>query len=127
MAAGNRMADTSGTAGVGQKNKEIKYVAAAIIKNDEPLLIMTLRKGATIFTSASKRFNEFNKAVIKVMTRKILKSSLAATKLAENILINPLIGLPVRAVTTKNVPITEGTTTFARNIIVIIITMTPSK
>lgn len=88
---------------------------------------MTLRKGATIFTSASSLFNEFSRAVMNVITRKILNSSWAATKLAEKILMKPWIGLPVMAVTTAKVPITDGTTTLARKIIVMMMTRTLIK
>ncbi|MNU00199.1 hypothetical protein D3C72_2432700 [compost metagenome] len=69
-------------------------------------------------TSACKVLSELSRAVMKVMTRKILKSSLAATKLAEKMPIRALIGLPVMASTTRKVPMTDGTTTLARRIIV---------
>ena len=63
-------------------------------------------------------FSEFNKAVIKAMTRKMLKSSLAATKLAPKTLPTASSGFPVQARTTKKVATIEGTRTLARNIIV---------
>ena len=43
----------------------------------------------------------YKRQVMKVMTRKMLKSSLAATKLAEKMPISALIGLPVMASTTR--------------------------
>src|SRR5690554_831918 len=89
--------------------------------------VITFLNGATIFTSASMAFNELRSAVMNVMTRKILNNSLAATKLAEKMPMSPLIGLPVMANTTRNVPMTDGTTTLARLIMVKMITITLIK
>ncbi|MNJ57399.1 hypothetical protein D3C77_529870 [compost metagenome] len=86
--------------------------------NDEWPPRITRRNGCTMRTSACKVFREFSRAVMKVMTRKMLNNSLAATKLAEKMPISALIGLPVMASTTRKVPITDGTTTLARKIIV---------
>lgn len=124
MAAGSRIADTSGTAGVGQKNSEITYVQRAMMMNDECPPRITRRNGCTMRTSACSVLSALSRAVMKVITRKILKSSLAATKLAEKIPISALIGLPVMASTTRKVPITDGTTTLARRIIVRMIAAT---
>ncbi|MNT74303.1 hypothetical protein D3C72_2131110 [compost metagenome] len=66
-------------------------------------------------------------AVMNAITRKILNSSLAATRLAENTPPSAETGLPVRAKTTRAVPTMEGTTTLARRIIVSTMTATPDR
>jgi len=89
-----------------------------MIRKDECPPRMTRRNGCTMRTSACRVFNALSSAVMKVITRKMLNSSFAATKLAEKMPIRALIGLPVMASTTRKVPITDGTTTLARRIIV---------
>ena len=79
---------------------------------------ITRRNGCTIRTSACSVLSALSSAVMNVITRKILNSSLAATKLAEKMPISALTGLPVMANTTRKVPMTDGTTTLARKIIV---------
>ncbi len=57
-------------------------------------------------------FSALSSAVMKAITRKILNSSLAATRLAEKDAPSALTGLPVMARITRKVPTIDGTTTF---------------
>ncbi|CFU80774.1 Uncharacterised protein [Bordetella pertussis] len=88
---------------------------------------MTRRKGCTMRTSACSTFSALSSAVMKVITRKILNSSLAATKLAVKMPTSAWMGLPVKASTTRKVPSTDGTTTLARKTIVRMMATTLSR
>ncbi len=88
---------------------------------------MTARNGSTMRMSERSTLSAFNSAVISAMTRKILKSSLAAVKLALKILASAETGLCVQASATRNVAITDGTTTLARQIIVRTMVATPAR
>src|SRR5437867_2799268 len=88
---------------------------------------MTARNGSTIRMSERNTFSAFNNAVISAITRKMLNSSLAAVKLALKMLATAETGLCVHANVTRNVAITDGTTTFARQIMVRTIMATPSR
>lgn len=78
-------------------------------------------------TSACSTFSALSSAVMKVITRKILNSSLAATKLAVKMPTSAWMGLPVKASTTRKVPSTDGTTTLARKTIVRMMATTLSR
>ncbi|EWS63439.1 hypothetical protein Y695_03329 [Hydrogenophaga sp. T4] len=71
--------------------------------------------------------SELSRAVIRAMTRKMLNSSLAATKLAPKMLPTASRGLPVQAKTTRKVATMEGTSTLARNIMVTMMQTTPIR
>ncbi|CFL97065.1 Uncharacterised protein [Bordetella pertussis] len=88
---------------------------------------MTARKGCTMRTSEPSVLSALSRAVMNAMTRNMLKSSLAAMKLALNTAVTPLTMLPPKAMPTSNVPSRDGTTTLARKIIVITMTTTPSR
>src|SRR5438093_2237431 len=88
---------------------------------------MTARNGSTIRMSERNTFSAFNNAVISAITRKMLNSSLAAVKLALKMLATAETGLCVHANVTRNVAITDGTTTFARQIMVRTMMATPSR
>ena len=72
-------------------------------------------------------FRAFSRAVISAITRKMLNSSLAAVKLALNMLPSAVTGLCVHARVTRKVATTDGTTTLARKIIVSTTTATPAR
>src|SRR5437867_13094024 len=88
---------------------------------------MTKRNASTIRMSERNTFSAFNNAVISAITRKMLNSSLAAVKLALKMLATAETGLCVHANVTRNVAITDGTTTFARQIMVRTMMATPSR
>src|SRR5207247_10303742 len=88
---------------------------------------MTARNGSTIRMSERNTFSAFNNAVISAITRKMLNSSLAAVKLEVKMLATAETGLCVHANVTRNVAITDGTTTFARQIMVRTMMATPSR
>ena len=79
---------------------------------------MIARNGCTISTSERSAFKAFNSAVIRAITRKMLNSSLAATKLALKMLETAPTGLPVQASVTTKVATIEGSTTLARSTMV---------
>ena len=95
MAAGSRMAPTSGTAGAGQKNSEMTKVTAASTQKATLPPVMTLRNGWTIRLSLPSRCSAPSIAVIRAMIRKMLNSSPAATSEALNIDPSPSMTLPV--------------------------------
>src|ERR1700728_1814719 len=88
---------------------------------------MTARNGSTMRTSERNTLSALSNAVISAITRKMLNRSLAAVKLALKMLDSAETGLCVQVSVTRNVAITDGTTTFARQIIVSTMTATPSR
>ncbi len=97
------------------------------MKNAEWPFFITTRNGSTMRISERSVFSALSSAVMKAITRKMLNSSLAATRLAEKIPPSADTGLPVSANTTRNVPRIDGTTTLARRIMVMTITATPTR
>ena len=77
--------------------------------------------------SEPRSLSELSSAVISAMIRKMLNSSLAAAMLALNMLPMPVMTLPLQAKATTMVAISEGTTTFARNAMVRMMTSTPAR
>jgi hypothetical protein len=69
-------------AGVGQKNNEITYVTTASTRKLLMPVRITRRKGGTMRRSAPTSRSAPSIAVTKAMIRKMLNSSLAATRLA---------------------------------------------
>ena len=88
---------------------------------------MTVRNGCTISTSERSDFSAFNSEVISAITRKMLNSSLAATKLALKMLPSALTGLWVQTRATAKVATIEGTTTLARRTMVSTTASTPAR
>src|ERR1700730_10967479 len=127
IAAGSSTADTSGTGGVGQKNREKTEGTAESTKKAVWPFVITVRNGCTIRTSERSDFSAFSSEVISAITRKMLNSSLAATKLALKMLPNALTGLWVHTIATAKVAMMEGTTTLARRTIVSTTAITPAR
>jgi len=97
------------------------------MKYDTWPFFITARNGSTMRMSERRPFSALSSAVISAITRKMLKSSLAATKLAPKMLPMAETGLPDQAKATQKVATIDGTTTLARKIIVTTITATPSR
>ena len=93
MATGISTAPISGTAGVGQKNSEMKYVTTASVQNARWPLRMTLRNGATILRSAPISWSAPSIEVTSAMIRKMLNRLTAATRLALKIAAIPVTRL----------------------------------
>lgn len=127
IATGIRTAPTSGTAGVGQKNSEITYVTTARMMKLVVPVRMTRRNGVTIRRSAPISRSAPSIAVTSAMIRKMLNSSLAATRLALKIDDRPVITLPENAHAVSIVAVTAGTTMFLRMAMVARMTTMPAR
>jgi hypothetical protein len=127
MATGMSTAPTSGTAGVGQKNNEITYVTTASTRKLLVPVRITRRKGVTMRRSAPTSRSAPSIAVTKAMIRKMLNSSLAATRLALKMAERPVITLPENAHAVSKVAATAGTTMFLRIAIVSRMTTMPPR
>lgn len=127
IATGMRTAPISGTAGVGQKNSEMKYVTTTSVQKARWPLRITPRNGATIFRSAPMACNECSIAVTSAMIRKMLNRFVAATRLALNTAESPRMTLCEKTSAVARVATTAGTTMFFRAIIVAMMTTTPAR
>ncbi|CAB4905550.1 unannotated protein [freshwater metagenome] len=127
MATGTRTAPISGTAGVGQKNSEMKYVTITSVQNARWPLRITRRKGATMRRSAPSPSSDRSIAVTIAMIRKMLNRLVAATRLALNTEDRPVASEPVQTSAVRKVATTAGTTMFLRMIIVARMTTTPAR
>ena len=83
------------TAGVGQKNREMKYVTMTRVQKARWPFRMTLRNGATIRRSAPRPSSERSIAVTIAMIRKMLNRLVAAVRLALKTDERPVARLPV--------------------------------
>ena len=88
---------------------------------------ITRRNGVTIIRSAPISRSAPSIAVTNAMIRKMLNSSLAATRLALKIDAKPVTRLPEKAQAVSNVAVTAGTTMFFLAAIVIRMTMMPAR
>ena len=88
---------------------------------------ITRRNGVIISLSAPISRSAPSIAVTSAMIRKMLNSSLAATRLALKIDDSPVTKLPENAHAVRNVAVTAGTTMFFRMAIVIRMTMMPPR
>jgi hypothetical protein len=124
IATGISTAPISGTAGVGQKKREMTYVTTASTQKATWALRMIGRNGVTIRRSAPMARSAPSMAVTSAMMRKILNRLTAAPdslKMADS---GESSGEHQCG---QNVAATAGTTMFLREIIVARITTTPAR